>query len=111
MMRSKRLSERMSERMSERTSEWISEWPSTYVLILGFPKPQCSGPAGEVNVDGCSHAGAEIGGAGSEVTPLLRKHEVAPGVFDDGATKGGQTTSQTVVHANYVATCSEKTWQ
>ena len=36
-VRSKRTSERC-----ERTSERTSEWPSTYVLIFGYSRPQCS---------------------------------------------------------------------
>merc|ERR1719411_485116 len=42
------------------------------------------GPAGEVDVDGGPHAGAEVGGAGVDVSVLLGQSVVLPGLGLDG---------------------------
>ena len=52
------------------------------------------GPAGEVDVDGGPHAGAEVGGAGVDVSVLLGQSVLLPGLGLDGLLDGGDAAGQ-----------------
>ena len=54
-------------------------------------------------MDRSSHAGAEVGRARGEVTPLGGNHEIALSMFEEGMTQGGQTAKQTVINSTNVA--------
>ena len=52
------------------------------------------GPSGQVNVDGGSHASAQVGGAGVDVAELGGQQEVLAGLSLDGVADGLDTGSQ-----------------
>merc|ERR1712072_98506 len=62
------------------------------------------GPAGQVNVDGGPHAGAEVGGAGVDISVLLGQSVVLAGLSLDGLLDGLDTTGQAGEHSLDVST-------
>jgi len=54
------------------------------------------GPAGKVNVDGGTHASAQVGGAGVDVAELGGEQEVLARLSLDGVTDGSNTTGKTL---------------
>jgi len=53
------------------------------------------GPAGQVNVDGGTHASAQVGGAGVDVAELGGEQKVLAGLSLDGVTDGLDATGKT----------------
>jgi len=62
------------------------------------------GPAGKVNVDGGTHASAQVGGAGVDVAELGGEQEVLARLSLDGVTDGSNTTGKTLEDTLDVAT-------
>jgi len=62
------------------------------------------GPAGKVNVDGGTHASAQVGGARVDVAELGGEQEVLARLSLDGVTDGSNTTGKTLEDTLDVAT-------
>ena len=62
------------------------------------------GPAGQVHVDGGPHAGAEVGGAGVDISVLLGQSVVLAGLSLDGLLDGLDTTGQAAEYSLDVST-------
>ena len=62
------------------------------------------GPAGQVHVDGGPHAGAQVGGAGVDVSVLLGQSVVLAGLRLDGLLDSLDTAGQAAEHSLDVST-------
>merc|ERR1719167_1537 len=62
------------------------------------------GPSGQVDVDGCPHASAQVGGAGVEVAQATVQEELLAGLVLDRVADSLDSTGQTLENAADVAT-------
>ena len=65
------------------------------------------GPAGQIDVNGSSHASTQVGGAGVQVTQFFVKHEFLARFGLNGVSNSLDTTSQPFKNTFNIATCKK----